>query len=120
MRKVVLGLALVAAATPAGARMTLAEFLPKANALQAKGMGALFSRDLKPVITEMKAVSAEMKAEAETRQAAGLPKRACPPPGTKIGSDELLRMLNAIPPAQRNISVKDGMVRAMATRFPCR
>lgn len=121
MRKFLIGAALAAGlAAPVNARMTLAEFLPRANALQAKGMGAIFSRDLRPVMNEMKAVSAEMRAEAEQRRAAGLPKRACPPAGTKIGSDELLKMLNAIPPAQRGISVKEGMIRVMAQRFPCR
>lgn len=120
MHKFLIGAALAAGlAVPAGAAMTLAEFLPKANALQAKGMAAIFSRDLRPVMNEMKAVSAEMRAEAERRRAAGLPKRACPPEGTKIGSDELLKMLNAIPLAQRGLSVKDGIIRAMAQRFPC-
>lgn len=121
MRKmVVAGAVALFAAAPAASRMTLAEFLPKANALEAKGAMALFSRDLKPVMTEMKAVSAEMKAEAEQRRAAGLPKRACPPAGTKLDSGQMLAMLNAIPPAERGVSVKDGFLRAMAARFPCR
>lgn len=121
MRKLVLGVALaMGVASPAAARMTLAEFLPRANALQAKGAMALFSRDLKPVMNEMKAVSAEMKAESEQRRAAGLPKRACPPEGTKLDSKQLLVMLNTIPPAERGISVKDGLIRAMARRYPCR
>lgn len=107
-------------AVPAGAAMTLAEFLPKANRLQAKGAMALFSSDLKPVMTEMRAVGEELKAEGERRKAAGLPRRSCPPEGTKLGSKQLLAMLNAIPPAQRGISVKEGMIRAMAARFPCR
>ena len=121
MSKMLIGVVLaLGLAAPASARMTLAEFLPRANALQAKGMMAVFSSDLKPVMNEMKAVSAEMKAEAERRRAAGLPKRACPPEGTKIDSKQLLAMLNAVPPAERGISVKDGMVRVMAQRFPCR
>lgn len=121
MRKVLVGGAVaLGLAAPAGASMTLAEFLPKANRLQAKGAMALFSSDLRPVMNEMKAVSRDMKEEAARRRAAGLPKRACPPEGTKLGSDQLLTMLNAIPPAERGISVKEGMVRAMARRFPCR
>jgi hypothetical protein len=121
MRKLMLVAAVsLGIAAPANARMTLAEFLPKANALQAKGMGALFSKDLRPVMAEMKLVSAEMKAEGERRRAAGLPKRACPPEGTKMGSKELLAMLNAIPPAERGMTVKDGLLRVMTQRFPCR
>ena len=120
MRRFLIVSAALAFAAPAVASMTLAEFLPKANALQAKGVGALFSRDLRPVMNEMRQVSREMKEEAERRKAAGLPRRACPPTGTKLDSDQLLAMLNAIPPAERGISVKEGLVRVMAQRFPCR
>lgn len=121
MRKPVLGLVLaVVLASPASAEMTVAQFLPKANALQAKGAMAIFSSDLRPIMREMKSVSAQLKAEGEQRKAAGLPRRTCPPEGTKLTSAEVLAMLNTIPPAQRGISVKDGLVRVMMARFPCR
>lgn len=99
--------------------MTVAQFLVKANALEKKGAMAIFSSDLRPVMREMKTVGQELKLEGERRKAAGLPRRACPPEGTKLDSSELLRMMNAIPPAERGMSVKDGLVRVMAARFPC-
>jgi hypothetical protein len=121
MKRVMLTAALaLGLAAPAQAVMTLGEFLAKANKLQARGALAMFSSDLRPVMNEMKLVSAQMKAEAEQRRIAGLPKRACPPEGTALPSKELLSMLNGIPSAERGISVKEGMVRVMAKRFPCR
>ena len=121
MKRVMLTAALaLGLAAPAQAAMTLGEFLTKANALQAKGAMALFSRDLKPVMDEMKTAFATLRVEGERRKAAGLPPRACPPAGTKLGTKELLAMLNAVPPADRMVSVKDGLLRAMTTRFPCR
>lgn len=121
MRKIAVALALgLGAAAPAQAEMTLAEFLPRANRLQAKGAMAVFSSDLKPVMAEMRSVGQELKAEGERRKAAGLPRRSCPPEGAKLDSKQLLTMLNTIPPADRGMSVKDGLLRVMAARFPCR
>lgn len=121
MRKFLLGSALALGLTaPAHAEMTVAQFLTKANALKAKGMMAVFSKDLKPVMNEAKGAFQQLKLEGEQRKAAGLPPRACPPKGTKMSSDEFLAMLSAIPPAERGMSLKDGLARAMATRFPCR
>ena len=121
MRKIVLGLVLaIGIAGPAEAAMTVAEFLTKANALHAKGAMAIFSSDLTPVMNDMRTSFEQLKIEGERRKVAGLPPRACPPKQTKLGSKELLAMLNAIPPAERGISVKDGLLRAMSQRFPCR
>lgn len=121
MRKLLIGAVLaLGLAAPAGAAMTLAEFLPRANRLQAKGPMAIFSSDLKPVMNEMRTVGRELKAEGERRKAAGLPRRSCPPEGTKLDSKQLLAMLNAVPPAEQGVSAKDGLLRVMATRFPCR
>lgn len=120
MRKLLFGIVALGLAAPASAEMTLGQFLVKANALKAKGMMAVFSKDLKPVMAEMKSASAQLKAEGERRKAAGQPPIACPPKGAKMKSDEFLAMLNAVPPAQRGVSLKDGLARAMATKFPCR
>jgi len=107
-------------AAPAQAAMTVAEFIAKANSLSAKGPMAIFSSDLGLLKREMTGVAQQLKAEGERRRAAGLPPRACPPKGAKMGPSELMAAMNAIPPADRGISLKDGFVRAMSTRFPCR
>ena len=121
MRRVLLGVAaLLGLAAPAGAAMTVGEFLAKANGLRSKGPMAVFSGDLGLLRREMTGVAQQLKAEGEQRRAAGLPPRACPPKGVKMGPTELMSAMNAIPPAERGISLKDGFVRAMATRFPCR
>ena len=121
VKRLVLGaVGLIGLAAPAGAAMTVGEFLAKANGLKAKGPMAVFSGDLGILRREMTGVAQQLKAEGEQRRAAGLPPRACPPKGVKMGPTELMSAMNAIPPAERGISLKDGFVRAMATRFPCR
>lgn len=111
---------LLGLAAPAGAAMTVGEFLAKANGLRSKRPLGAFSGDLGMLRREMTGVAQQLKAEGEQRRAAGLPPRACPPKGVKMGPTELMSAMNAIPPAERGISLKDGFVRAMATRFPCR
>ncbi|WP_375427348.1 hypothetical protein [uncultured Sphingomonas sp.] len=100
--------------------MTVGEFIAKANGLRSKGPMSVFSGELGLLRREMTGVAQQLKAEGDQRRAAGLPPRACPPKGVKIGSTELMSAMNAIPPAERGISLKDGFVRAMAMRFPCR
>lgn len=121
MKRVVIALLLsFGLAAPAHAAMKLDEFLLKANALKGRGAMAIFSSDFRPLVSEMKTVGRELKLEGERRKAAGLPRRTCPPEGVKLSSADLLAMLNTIPPVERGISVKDGLVRVMMARFPCR
>lgn len=121
MKRFLLGPAIAfGMAAPAQAEMTVAQFLSKADALQKKGAMAIFSSDLRPVVREMRSVGQQLKVEGERRKAAGLPRRACPPENARPKSDELLAMMNAIPPAERGMSLKDGFVRVMAARYPCR
>ncbi|HEX8381998.1 MAG TPA: hypothetical protein VF592_01345 [Sphingomonas sp.] len=121
MKRLVLGAAMaLGLAAPVQAAMTVGEFIAKANALSAKGPMALFSSDLGLLKREMTGVARQLKAEGAQRRAAGLPPRACPPKGAKMGPAELMSAMNAIPPAERGMSLKDGFVRAMSARFPCR
>jgi hypothetical protein len=121
VKQVILGaVAALGLAVPAQAAMTVGQFIAKANGLKSKGPIALFSSDLGLLKREMTGVAQQLKMEGEQRRAAGLPPRACPPKGVKMGPTELMSAMNAIPPAKRGISLKDGFIRAMATRFPCR
>lgn len=113
---VVLGLALVA--QPAGA-MTVNEFLAKAVALRAKGMMALFSSDLGVLKRETKTAMEALRADRLAAEKAGRKPLYCPRPGAKTDSDEFLSALQAIPPAERGVSIRDGFARVLAKRFPC-
>lgn len=113
--------ALMLVATPASAAMTVATFLAKAQALKAKGVGAMFSSDLGLLKREGKAAGEAVRAERAARLKAGQAPAYCPP-GRKgaMGADVMIAGLAAIPVAQRGIPLKDGMRRVLATRFPCR
>lgn len=117
-----------AALATAPGEMSIAEFLPKAEALQAKGMGAMFSSDLKPVMAEMKAVGTSYRADLAQARAAGRTDLGCPPPkgspppeGRKrMSPNELLDALRVVPPAHRaTTTVKTAFYAMMRRRFPC-
>lgn len=114
--------ALLAASSSAEAAMPLQVFLAKAQALQQKGMLALFSSDLKLLKNEVHAATESLRAERLTAKAAGRPQAYCPPVDSgSMSSDELLAAFRQIPPAQRaRMDVKDGMRTILARKFPCR
>ena len=116
----------LALAAPVG-EMSVAEFLPKAENLKAKGMAAMFSSDLKPVVAEMKAIGTGFRADLDRARAGGRTDMGCPPPkgqgkgkGVGIKADEIFAVLRAVPPAQRaTTTVKSVFYAMMARRFPC-
>jgi hypothetical protein len=99
--------------------MTVAEFLGKADALQARGFAAMFSSDIGLLKAEIKSASTAYRADVN----AGRPPRSCPPPiGTvKTSSDELLAAFRTVPVAERaRLSVRAAFANYMAKRFPCK
>jgi hypothetical protein len=126
MKRLMLGLALVlpvAAAAQVRAPMSVQTFLNKVEALKSKGMMAMFSPDVKLIKAEMAIAAAQLQAEKKAREAAGKPPVACPPKTegkTKMGSEEFLAAMRAIPPAERRMSLKAGLERVIVTKYPCR
>jgi hypothetical protein len=110
----------VALLSPVAAQaMTVAEFLGKADALQARGFTAMFSSDIGLLKAEIKSASTAYRADVD----AGRPPRSCPPAiGTvKTSSDELLAAFRTVPPAERTrLSVRAAFANYMVKRFPCK
>lgn len=99
--------------------MSVADFLAKITALKAKGMGAMFSPDLKLVVNEMKSASADYRADLAKAPRGEL---GCPPPKgkVKLTQEEFMGAFTAVPVAQRSTtSVKSVLYAAMKRRFPC-
>jgi hypothetical protein len=123
MRKIVLGAALcLAPLTAAHAQtMTVATFLAKAEALKKKGAMAVFSSDIGKLKAEVEGSGKQLRAERLAAQKSGGKPAFCPPPAGKgsVNSNELLAHFNAIPPAQRGMSVKDGFAGLLRKKFPC-
>lgn len=124
MRKVAIGLAMLAAALPMTAQaMTVAEFLGKVDALKAKGFLAVGSPDIAALRTEVTGASNAYRAGLEAQIAAGRKPSSCPPPkGTaKVTSDELIAEFRTIPEVARpKTSVNAAFVAFMTRRYPCK
>ncbi|MES2905308.1 MAG: hypothetical protein V4696_14080 [Pseudomonadota bacterium] len=102
--------------------MNAEAFLQRANKLKAKGPLALLSRDeIKALMTEGQAAGQAASARNKADKAAGRKPRYCAPPETKLGSDEYMARLAAIPPAERQrINMTEATNRIMAAKHPCR
>lgn len=121
IRKIVL--AAIFVATPIGAlqAMKVAVFLEKADALEKKGMRAMFSSDYRLLRNEVTAGFAALRAERLAAERAGRRGAYCPPKKVAISTRELLASLRAIPAAQRSqVEVRDGLRSMLARKFPCR
>lgn len=99
--------------------MTVQEFLTKMDALKARGAMAIFSSDVGLLQAEGKNAIAAWQADKDARKAAGKPPLACAPKGTKMNSSEVIAAFRTFTPAQRQMSVKQGMFHVFQTRFPC-
>lgn len=101
--------------------MTVATFLAKANGLKAKGILAMGSPDIGLLRNEMQRVAEAYRADVTRARAAGRTPHSCPPPKGqgKIGAKEVMAEFEAIPPAQRNVSVKTAFYAMMKKRYPC-
>lgn len=115
--------AALAVVVPIGAlhAMTVAVFLEKADALQARGMMAMFSSDIGLLKGEVTSAGAALRAETAAARRAGRPPAFCAPERVRMSSNELLAFFRALPPAQRQrLEVRDAMRFYMVRRFPCR
>jgi len=111
----------VGVAAPAVAQnMPLTEFMPRAEKLQQKGMAALFSSDLKPLFNEMTGAFKAYRDDLKSEVAAHHPS-SCPPEGTRLSSDDVMKSFETIPVDQRrSYTTKSAVARLMIQRFPCK
>lgn len=119
MRLIFGGAAALTLLLPAAANaMSVAEFLSKADALQAKGMMAMFSSDIGLLKAEIMSAGTAYRADPASK-----PPRSCPPPkgSVKTSSEELLTAFRVVPVAERTrLSVRAAFANYMVKRFPCK
>jgi hypothetical protein len=99
--------------------MPVSTFLEKADALKAKGAMAVFSSDLKLLQNEAQSAGRAVRADQVAAFKAGRTPTTCIPERAAVNSDELIAHLRAIPPARRNMPLKEAMASLMARKFPC-
>ena len=120
MKKLILGAFLLALPLSGAQAMNIATFLQKADALEKKGMMALFSSDYKLLKGEVEAASSQLRTERIAAQKAGKKPAYCPPAKGGLGPQELLAQLRTIPVPQRGrMDVKDGLRTVLARKYPC-
>jgi hypothetical protein len=103
----------------AASAMDAHTFYTKGSALKKKGMGAMFSKEVKPLMAVMKTAGQNVKAENAKAKAAGNP-LYCPPSKPKMGSDEILSELERIPVSRRQtISIQQAWREILIRRYPC-
>lgn len=122
--RLLLGAVLLAVPASAIAQnMNADEFHGRAIALQKKGSRALLA------IGEIRALTKEARGAGETVRAhriaaekAGQTPRYCPPKGApRMGTEEFLKRLSAIPQDERaSINMLEAMNRILAVKFPCK
>jgi len=114
--------ALIVLVPVSASAMSVAEFIAKGEVLKAKGMGAMFSPELKSIMTELKATGTSYRTDLEAARAAGRTDLGCPPPKGKgrMTQQEFTTAFAAVPLAERaTTSVKTVFYRMMKTRYPC-
>jgi hypothetical protein len=121
MKKLAMAVLLVSLPVASLQAMNVAAFLQKADALQKKGMMALFSSDYRLLKGEVVNASNALRVERLAAERAGRHGAYCPPANSGLNSDEILAYFRAIPPAQRQgTDVKDAVRGLLARKYPCR
>lgn len=94
-------------------------FYVKALALKKKGMKAMFSSDLKPMISLFKSAAVSVKAENEKARSSGQA-LFCAPKKYRLTADQFLTEFGNIPQERRRAqTVRDAWREIVIRRFPC-
>lgn len=118
LRLLLAGGALSLCAVPAYA-MDAETFFVKAVALKKKGIGAMFSKDLKPLARLFETAADSVKAENEQARAAGSP-LFCAPKKYRLTADQFIAEFARIPQERRRTqTVRAAWREIVIRRFPC-
>ncbi|KUR73783.1 hypothetical protein AQZ52_00830 [Novosphingobium fuchskuhlense] len=99
--------------------MSVATFLAKAEALQAKGIMAMFSSDVTLLKEEAGGAAQAYRRQLKQEAAAGKPS-ACPPEHGSINSNDLIAHMQTYAAADRpRISVGQAIADLFRKRYPC-
>jgi hypothetical protein len=122
LKKFLISAVALAVAVPGAAcAMDVATWLAKAEALKAKGVLALASKDYKLLEGEIKTNAGVLKQERLAAVAAGRKPAYCPPDKANLNQKEVFDGLSAVPAAQRaRTPVIDALRSTLAHKYPCR
>jgi hypothetical protein len=122
--RLLLGAVLLTVSSSAIAQhMNADEFHRRAIALQKKGGRALLAMgEIRALTKEARGAGETVRAHRIAAEKAGQTPRYCPPKGApRMGSEEFLKRLSAIPQEDRaKINMLEAMNRILAVKFPCK
>ena len=125
--RMILALSLAGLVAPASfaaaAVMNAEEFYQRAVKVKKRGPLALLSmKEVKLLVNEVKIAGARVKETRLAAERAGKKGRYCPPPDNKrMGHEEYVAGIGAIPQAERRkIDLIEATTRMLAAKFPCR
>ncbi len=117
--KAILAIALLGLGATALQAMNADTFYTKGVALKKKGVGAMFSKDIKPMKKAMEDAVATVKAENTKAKAAGTP-LYCPPAKPKMSGEQVLAEFGKIPQSRRaGLTVRQAWREIMIRKYPC-
>ena len=120
-KKMIAALLLAALPVTSAQAMDVATFLAKADAVEKKGMMALFSSDYKILKAEVEGASQALRAERLAAQKAGRKPAYCPTGKSSFAVKDILAAMRAVPASQRSrTQVKDALRADFSRRWPCR
>ena len=115
-----LAVALTAAIPAGAAAMPVDAFLAKADALHSKGIAAMFSADLQVLTGVIQSDAAALRTEREAATAAHRTAAYCPAGPIKLGSNEIIQAMRAVPSVDRpHTDTREVLRGYLAKRFPC-
>jgi hypothetical protein len=102
MSRILIALALIAAPTSTAVAQTMS------------------AETFKALMTEAQAAAKRAREQRLATVKAGGKPRSCPPEGSRMGSDEFMQRLGAIPAAERSqIDMTEATIRILAAKYPC-
>lgn len=118
MKKLAAGSLLLLCANPVNA-MDAETFYVKAVALKKKGMGMMFSKDLRPLARHFEEAADSVKAENEQARETGKP-LFCAPKKYRLTADQFIAEFARIPQERRRrLTVRNAWREIVIRRFPC-
>lgn len=120
VRLIGIAAALILSNLPVAAQaMDAQSFYTQSLVLKKKGVAALASPELKPLVAEMRLARQTVRAENEKAKLAGKP-LYCPPATRNMTADELLTEFGRIPkPRRSKISVTQAFREILIRKYPC-
>ncbi|GGC42264.1 hypothetical protein GCM10011371_32090 [Novosphingobium marinum] len=116
------GAAVTAPAMASPSDVNAQAFYANAQAVQARGMAAMFDKRLKPMVKQIEDAGARARAANEAATSRGEPLYCVPPAAKKKGlsSKQVIAMLGRMPEGERRVNtLQKAWLTVLTREYPC-